>query len=88
MTITAVRIHPEDNVICLLANHQEGEEPVLAGMKGPALTAPVPMGHKIALSDIAKGEPVIKYGAVIGHATQAIAPGDHVHLHNLVGAPP
>ena len=44
---------------------------------------PLGLGHKIARIAIAPGAPVIKYGAPIGRATQAIAPGDHVHLHNL-----
>ena len=40
-------------------------------------------GHKYALADIAEGENVIKYGFPIGHATQPIAKGEHVHTHNL-----
>ena len=44
---------------------------------------PVPLGHKVALVDIGKGEPVRKYGEVIGKASQKIASGRHVHIHNL-----
>lgn len=40
-------------------------------------------GHKIALSDIKKGENVIKYGYPIGHAVEDIKAGDHVHTHNI-----
>jgi len=40
-------------------------------------------GHKYAVRPIQKGENVIKYGNPIGHATQDIAPGDHVHTHNV-----
>ena len=40
-------------------------------------------GHKSALVDIAEGENVIKYGFPIGHATQSIKKGEHVHTHNL-----
>ena len=40
-------------------------------------------GHKYALCDIPKGENVIKYGSPIGHATQNIKKGDHVHTHNV-----
>jgi len=40
-------------------------------------------GHKYALRDIAAGENVLKYGMPIGHATRAIARGEHVHVHNL-----
>ena len=40
-------------------------------------------GHKYALRDIAAGENIIKYGNPIGHATQDIKKGDHVHSHNV-----
>ncbi|MBQ8260189.1 MAG: altronate dehydratase [Clostridia bacterium] len=40
-------------------------------------------GHKYALRDIKNGENVIKYGQPIGHATEDIEAGDHVHTHNV-----
>ena len=40
-------------------------------------------GHKYALTDIACGENVIKYGSPIGHATADIKAGEHVHTHNV-----
>jgi (2R)-sulfolactate sulfo-lyase subunit alpha len=43
----------------------------------------VPIGHKIALADIKKGDTVWKYGQDIGKAVAAIQKGDHVHVHNL-----
>lgn len=43
----------------------------------------IPAGHKTAVKDIAKDEPVYKYGDIIGHALEAIRKGDHVHSHNL-----
>jgi (2R)-sulfolactate sulfo-lyase subunit alpha len=43
----------------------------------------VPLGHKIALLDIKKGQKVIEYGEIIGAATQDIAKGSHVHTHNI-----
>ncbi|GAA1976025.1 altronate dehydratase family protein [Isoptericola halotolerans] len=43
----------------------------------------VPRGHKIALRQVAVGAPVRKYGQVIGVATADVAPGAHVHSHNL-----
>ena len=43
----------------------------------------IPMGHKVALRDIQKGEPVIKYGFPIGSATEDIPAGGHVHTNNL-----
>lgn len=44
----------------------------------------IPAGHKIALTEIADGAPVRKYGQVIGFAKGRILPGEHVHVHNLV----
>ncbi|HYE58432.1 MAG TPA: altronate dehydratase family protein, partial [Rhodothermales bacterium] len=43
----------------------------------------IPFGHKVALRPIAEGEGVVKYGHRIGSATTHIAPGTHVHSHNL-----
>lgn len=43
----------------------------------------VPLGHKVALRDVAKDKAIIKYGREIGKAVQAIAKGGHVHTHNL-----
>ena len=40
-------------------------------------------GHKYARFDIAKGENIIKYGQPIGHATEYIKAGEHVHTHNV-----
>jgi (2R)-sulfolactate sulfo-lyase subunit alpha len=43
----------------------------------------IPLGHKIALSDIAKGDTIIKYGHDIGRAIAEIPKGRHAHVHNL-----
>ena len=43
----------------------------------------VPIGHKIALINLAVGDTVIKYGQDIGKVVAPIAKGDHVHTHNL-----
>ena len=43
----------------------------------------VPRGHKVALRPIGAGEAVVKYGSPIGTATADIAPGAHVHTHNV-----
>lgn len=43
----------------------------------------VPIGHKIALIDIKKGDAVWKYGQDIGKAVVDIGKGEHVHVHNL-----
>jgi (2R)-sulfolactate sulfo-lyase subunit alpha len=45
--------------------------------------ADVPIGHKIALKDLAAGDTAIKYGEDIGKIVGAIGKGEHVHTHNL-----
>ena len=55
---------------------------VIEGVPVRGLTPP---GHKIALRDIAKGDPIIKYGERMGHAFAPIARGAHVHTQNVIG---
>ena len=43
----------------------------------------IPLGHKIALKDLKKGEGAIKYGLDIGKIVADIKKGEHVHIHNL-----
>jgi (2R)-sulfolactate sulfo-lyase subunit alpha len=43
----------------------------------------VPIGHKVALRDLAVGDTVVKYGQDIGRVVAPIRKGDHVHTHNL-----
>jgi len=85
MTVSAVCLDSEDDVLCLLRDHASGERPVTAAGRGPALAAATPLGHKIARHPIVRGSVVRKYGAPIGRATQDIPAGAHVHLHNLRG---
>ncbi len=44
---------------------------------------PIPLGHKIALADIAEGDTIIKYGHDMGKAIAPIAKGHHAHVHNV-----
>lgn len=43
---------------------------------------PIALGHKIALGDIAAGQPIVKFGVPIGRASRDIRAGQWVHLHN------
>jgi len=43
----------------------------------------VPIGHKIALADIAEGDTIWKYGQDIGKAVKSVGRGEHVHVHNV-----
>jgi len=74
-----LKIDPRDDVAVALAPLAKGE-PVAEGVTA---AADIPAGHKVALRALAAGEEVRKYGWPIGHATAAIAPGEHVHSHNL-----
>ena len=81
MNSPAIRIHPADNVV--IARRQLLGGTVIAEEAGLVVSGLVPPGHKIATRAIAVGEPVRRYNQVIGNATQPIAPGQHVHTHNL-----
>jgi (2R)-sulfolactate sulfo-lyase subunit alpha len=71
-------------VMDLPAGSQAGAATLEGQAVGEILVAQdIPLGHKIAMRDLALDQPVIEYGRAIGQATQAIAHGDHVHIHNL-----
>lgn len=42
-----------------------------------------PIGHKVALADLADGQDVTKYGETVGRMVAGAARGDHVHTHNM-----
>ncbi len=75
-------ISDRDNVATAL-------EPLQAGrcieVRGTSLTViePIASGHKVALTPIVSGQPVLKYGSPIGLASRDIPAGSHVHTHNL-----
>lgn len=79
MTQRFIRLHQEDNVAVLRENAISGAD---MG-DGVIANSDIPSGHKIALKVIAEGDVVLKYGQPIGTAICAIAPGDHVHIHNV-----
>jgi (2R)-sulfolactate sulfo-lyase subunit alpha len=43
----------------------------------------VPLGHKLALTDLKEGDTIIKYGHDIGKVVKSIKKGEHVHVHNV-----
>jgi len=78
----AIAISQQDNVATALEALEPGRVLTIAGGQ-ITVGMPIPRGHKIALRSIRAGEPVIKYGSPIGTATADIAPGMHVHTHNV-----
>lgn len=84
--LDALMVDDKDNVAVCLHDIEAGTEAaVRLGKDNIPVTAggAIPRGHKIAMGDIAKGEKIIKYGEIIGQATEDIAKGQHVHVHNV-----
>ena len=75
-----IRLRPQDDVVI-------ATRPIPAGTlleeEGITTLTDIPPGHKIATRAIAQGQPVRRYNQIIGLASQDIAPGDHIHVHNL-----
>jgi len=74
----SIRLHPDDSVVIARATLLPGT-PVADGV---GVIGRIPAGHKVATRPHAIGEPVIRYGQIIGFATAPIAPGEHVHVQN------
>lgn len=77
--LAVIRLNPLDDVLI-------ARQPLTEGLEleeGIRVLAAIPAGHKVAARAIASGQPVRRYGQIIGFASQAIAAGEHVHVHNL-----
>ena len=84
----AMIISPSDNVaVAIEPIVQGGNVTYLCGESAQTLTAleDITIYHKLAVRDIAEGEPVCKYGEHIGVASRFIRAGEHVHVHNVEG---
>ncbi|MEM8813166.1 MAG: galactarate dehydratase [Pseudomonadota bacterium] len=80
-----IRIHPTDNV-AVVAN--DGGLAAGTEVDGLTLTEHVPQAHKVALKTLQAGDPVLRYGVVIGHAARSIPAGSWINEANLVMPPP
>ncbi|KAB0265190.1 UxaA family hydrolase [Microvirga brassicacearum] len=74
-----VRLHERDNLVVAV-------DPIEVGALADGITAlaRIPRGHKMAITPLAEGEPVLKFGQIIGFAGKAVAPGEWLHEHNIV----
>lgn len=82
----AVVISVKDNVATVVDDFKAGTKiHFFLGNQDQAveLLQNIPLGHKIAILGISKGEEIIKYGESIGKATLNIKAGEHVHVHNM-----
>jgi altronate hydrolase len=78
----AIKLHPSDDVAIALTPLGANRK-IDVGAQAVRLADEIAAGHKLALRPIEPGQPVRRYGQVIGFATRPIAPGQHVHSHNL-----
>ncbi len=74
----AVLLREDDNVAVAARPIPKGF--VVLGVEA---REPIALGHKVALNEILEGEPVRKYGQIIGFATKTILAGSWVHVHNV-----
>ncbi len=78
----------EDDVGVAVEDLQAGTEVGAVTLEGQPvgtvkLVENIPLGHKVAMRNIAQGKKVIEYGRAIGQASRAAPCGAHVHTHNL-----
>jgi altronate hydrolase len=75
-----IRLHPEDDVVIARIELATGTR---VTRESVSALVTIPAGHKLAVRDIASGQPVRRYNQIIGFATRDIKAGEHVHVHNL-----
>lgn len=90
MKINALIMDPADNVATCIREINRGETVFYRmGQEIGEIVAgeTIPYCHKVALSDLKKGDEIIKYGEVIGRACQDISAGCWVSHENIHGVP-
>ncbi len=86
MKVDAIALHAADNVATAVQDLvKNGSAKVRLGEEilEIFIAQDIPYGHKFSIKAIVKGEPVLKYGEVIGAATEDIPVGTHAHIHNI-----
>jgi len=84
--VAAMVLNPADDVATALRPLSAGEWVQIQGQnqtRSIQALEDIALCHKLALHPLAAGQPVRKYGEVIGFTLQAVAAGEHVHIHNL-----
>lgn len=84
----AVLLHPQDDVAIVRTPLSRGvildlSSEIAHAANQVEVVQRVQSGHKVAIRNVAQGQPVRRYGSIIGFATQPILAGSHVHSHNL-----
>jgi altronate dehydratase len=91
MVKKAIQIDEKDNVATTTSEVKAGEQLEVISPDGKVILKPevaetIPFGHKLAIKPIKKGENIVKYGEVIGVATQPVKAGAWVNTHNVGSA--
>ena len=87
----AIQIDDKDNVATVTGQAGQGEELEVLNPDGAVIlqtrtNEAIPFGHKIAIDDLDAGVEVVKYGEIIGVASESIPAGQWVHTHNVKSA--
>jgi altronate hydrolase len=77
-TPRTILLSPSDNVVAAVDTVDKG-----VVVNGVTAIDRIPRGHKMSLTGLAEGEPVIKFGQIIGFTTKAVLPGSWLHEHNV-----
>ncbi|MFN0315388.1 MAG: UxaA family hydrolase [Burkholderiales bacterium] len=78
-------LSPGDNVAMAKSDIKAGTPVEVLG-NSIVLKEKILTGHKFAFKPVQSGETLVKYGAPIGAATQDIAPGEYIHIHNVASS--
>ncbi len=78
-TAPFIRLHPQDDVLIARQQLVGGTSVENILVKGL-----IPAGHKVAIRDIATGQPIRRYNQIIGFASKPIQAGEHIHVHNCI----
>ena len=79
---SAIHLNPSDNVAIARVPLAAGTRIKVEGREIAVLDA-VPAGHKVSLAHIGTGDPIVRYGQMMGRARNAIEPGRHIHTQNV-----
>ena len=82
MQRTALKLHPNDNVLIALRDLHKGD-PISVAQHSFSLTSDVPAKHKFAATDLAPGAAVLMYGVLVGKATQSVPQGSALNVLNI-----
>lgn len=82
MSGKAILLHPDDNILVVIAYIAVGDRLDIGGEEIVS-TQDVAVGHKLARRALTPGDKVLKYGAPIGSITKPVAAGEWVHMHNM-----